>query len=80
MNMMIFCNQKKVDKDATIQVMRSELMPCIGQSCQTPAGGTELTPASSQTHSSRTLIQMQMTAVETKSGRKLYFEHYSQDL
>lgn len=43
--MMIFCNQKKkLDKDATIQVMLSELMPCIGQSCQTPAGRTELTP------------------------------------
>lgn len=46
---MIFCNQKKLDKDATIQVMLSELMPCIGQSCQTPAGRTELTPVHGRT-------------------------------
>lgn len=55
--------------------MLSELMPCIGQSCQTPAGRTELTPVHG-----RTRIQMQVTAGETRSGRKSYFAHYSQDL
>lgn len=77
---MIFCNQKKLEKDAIIQVMLSELMPCIGQPCQTPAGRTELTLASSQKRLSCTQIQIRVTSVEMPSVRKSVLAHYSKDL